>query len=316
MLSKKNYKRAKNHVVVLEKKLDNVTEEIKVMKQNKSSESNPYSHKCNSCSFSSISRKTLRSHIVENHAVKINCKIRDKNFKLKSDLEKHILQCHDSVKKFNCDKCGKTFALKWRLQKHQKIHTENKLQKCHYYNNMKICPFEEIGCMFEHSLSESCKFGKECNKKLCSFQHMDIHKEVVSEDKELFDCNECEFKGKTATELGHHIDEVHEKWELLRDKFCDRFCRGDHGIHICISNEDFQEYIGFDIWATFETDESDSVYQCLKCEFTNDDSDRMRKHIDDEHKMEKASKCNLCGHQDRTWLGLVNHFRANHYKKV
>ena len=39
MLSKKNYKRAKNHVVVLEKKLDNVTEEIKVMKQNKSSES-------------------------------------------------------------------------------------------------------------------------------------------------------------------------------------------------------------------------------------------------------------------------------------
>ena len=93
---KKELQESKNHVVVLEKKLDNVTEEIKVMKQNKSSESNPYSCKCRSCSFSSISRKTLRSHIVENHAVKIDCKICDKKFKLNSDLEKHILQCHDS----------------------------------------------------------------------------------------------------------------------------------------------------------------------------------------------------------------------------
>ena len=41
-----------------------------------------------------------------------------------------------------------------------------------YSFDQKCCPFEEIGCMFEHSLSEECKYAEKCNKKLCSFQHI------------------------------------------------------------------------------------------------------------------------------------------------
>ena len=231
-------------------------------------------------------------------------------------MEEHILAIHDSMEKFNCEKCGKGFALQWRLKKHQNIHTDKKRQKCHYYNNnKKECPYEKIGCMFEHSFSENCKYGINCNKKLCSFQHNDINQKVQSKTKEMFKCKDCDFLGNTETELGKHIDAIHERWEF-RDKFCDRFCRGDHGIHICFTNEDFLEYIGFDVWGTFETDESDCVFKCLKCNFTDDDSDKMRDHIEDKHKDEKRSKCNICNYQDKTWLGLMDHFRLNHYKKV
>ena len=289
------------HISDMEIKLVKAEKEIKKLKESKNSQNNESNFKCASCSnFSTISRKALKLHIVEKHANKICCEMCDESFKRNSDLEEHIFDCHDSMKKFNCDKCDKVFALEWRLQKHQKIHTDHRLPKCHYFNNMKICPFESIGCMFDHSLSDLCKYGKNCNKKLCSFQH-----------KEIFECKECKFIGNTETELGKHIDEIHEKWEL-RDKFCDRFCRGDHGMHICFSNEDFQEYVGFNIWETFETDESDSVYKCLKCNFESDDKAAMREHLDAKHEHEKTSKCNICGYEDKTWLGLMNHFRSNH----
>ena len=121
--------------------------------------------------------------------------------------------------------------------------------------------------------------------------------------------------GNTEMELGKHINAIHERWELI-DKLCDCLCRGDHGIHICVTNEDFLEYIGFDVWGTFETDESDCVFKCLKCNFTDDDSDKMRDHIEDKHKDEKRSKCNICNYQDKTWLGSMDHFRSNHYKNV
>ena len=72
---------------------------------------------------------------------------------------------HDSIEKYSCEHCDKQFVLKWRLQKHQQIHTQHKTKKCHYFNNGKICPYENIGCMFEHSSSELCKYGIQCNKK-------------------------------------------------------------------------------------------------------------------------------------------------------
>ena len=41
---------------------------------------------------------------------------------------------------------------------------------CHFYNNGKPCPFQEIGCMFRHENSGQCK-TRLCTRKLCQFQH-------------------------------------------------------------------------------------------------------------------------------------------------
>jgi hypothetical protein len=61
--------------------------------------------------------------------------------------------------------------LKWRLSKHLQTHSSTTTKKCHYFNNGKACPYEDIGCMFAHEHSDVCKFGQGCRNKLCSYKH-------------------------------------------------------------------------------------------------------------------------------------------------
>ena len=42
---------------------------------------------------------------------------------------------------------------------------------CHYYNNGKLCPYFEVGCMFKHEESEKCNFDKQCRFTLCQYKH-------------------------------------------------------------------------------------------------------------------------------------------------
>ena len=111
---------------------------------------------------------------------------------------------------------------------------------------------------------------------------------ILIKAKEMFKFEEFAFIGNTEMELGKHVDAIHERWELI-DKLCDCLCRGNHGIHICFTNEDFLEYLGFNVRGTFETDESDCVFKCLTCNFTNYDSDKMRDQIEDKHTNKKRS---------------------------
>ena len=46
-------------------------------------------------------------------------------------------------------------------------------------SQLKICPYEEVGCKFKHEQSEICKFNKQCNFKLCQFKHS--HKKDAQE---------------------------------------------------------------------------------------------------------------------------------------
>ena len=46
---------------------------------------------------------------------------------------------------------------------------------CHYFNNKKDCPYEEIGCMFKHAKSDNCWFKEHCKNKLCQYAH-DVEK--------------------------------------------------------------------------------------------------------------------------------------------
>ena len=81
--------------------------------------------------------------------------------------------------------CDKTFALKWRLLKHQQNHLDHGRKKCHYFNNGGKCPFDDIGCMFAHEPSELCKFDAACRSKLCSFQHTNHGKESHMSKKSI-----------------------------------------------------------------------------------------------------------------------------------
>ena len=51
------------------------------------------------------------------------------------------------------------------------IHTKGFVKNCHYFNNGKNCPFEEMGCKFLHVFGGNCKFGQKCKKRLFPRKH-------------------------------------------------------------------------------------------------------------------------------------------------
>ena len=300
----------------MEEKLSNATKEIDKLKGIDKSKINAFGIKCNRCELLCQSKKELLDHNKQEHTPKLKCSSCDLTFNKRSDLETHMKSKHESTEKFECEQCNKKFVLRWRLKKHQKLHARQNNRKCHYFNNSKPCPFEELGCMFEHSYSKNCKFGGKCDRTLCSYRHIN---NIVSDDsisieqqKEFLICEECDLECKTENELDKHIDDEHEGWKISR-MFCDYFCRTEHGIHICWSNEDFKEFLGFDIWSTYTGDESDTVFKCLKCDMEDDDKENMKKHIEEQHKHEITSKCNFCTYEDKSWLGLKKHYKTYHY---
>ena len=122
------------------------------------------------------------------------------------ELEVHIKNQHE-VKEYTCDFCDKTFVLQWRLLKHQENHTNPTWKKCHYFNNEKDCPYEEIGCMFAHEASEICKFGQMCSNKLCSYQHTSKFK--TSTPKKMKECEDCVDKSECVECIVKRVQERH-----------------------------------------------------------------------------------------------------------
>ena len=113
------------------------------------------------------------------------CKLCSKRFKKCNELESQIKNCHENYREFKCDQCEKTFVLEWRLKKHINLHTDDNVQRCHYFNNTKNCPFEELGCKFLHAPSDFCRLGLSCQRRLCPQRHLDMEKNSVKIDTEI-----------------------------------------------------------------------------------------------------------------------------------
>ena len=71
-------------------------------------------------------------------------------FRTFSELELHIKDKHVNFQAKCCDQCGKTFVTAWRLRKHMRIHSQIFTRTCKYFKSNTICPFEELGCKFNH----------------------------------------------------------------------------------------------------------------------------------------------------------------------
>ena len=267
---KEELKSNKTELAEVKEELKNVKNELKHYKDKETGEipkgKSEEEFGCKICDVSFISKKSLKMHIQSDHRHKIKCESCDQTFKKNCDLESHIERNHDSVEKFKCDKCDKCFVLKWRLKKHQDIHTNPNIRKCHYYNNQKHCPFEIIGCMFDHSLSGKCNHGEKCTKKLCTFQH-DV--QVVSEN---------------------------EREENVEDIKKDNDVDGINSVDKESSDEDeesFQLYVKTNFSAVFDKFKIEKTIKCYYCDFypksrkLRDLEDEMITHVSDTHKEAK-----------------------------
>ena len=173
-----NLQSKSQEVEILKKRIVDLEKDIKALKAKNGYQSTENPSKqifpCRKCDETLLSVNELKKHDKINHTLtQIKCNSCESVFDKNSDLENHLEEKHN-IEKFQCKKCDKTFALKWRLTIHQNIHNSKNLKKCHYFNNMKTCPFEKIGCMFDHVSAGECQNGEVCKIKLCSFEHKTI----------------------------------------------------------------------------------------------------------------------------------------------
>ena len=90
-----------------------------------------------------------------------------------------------------------------------KIQTQEFVKFCHYYNNDKFCPFEELGCNFLHKVAQNCGLGKKCKIWLCPRQHLE------KEMDNVIDTDEKQFK--------HGEEQFSVNDEHVNEKECDSF---------------------------------------------------------------------------------------------
>ena len=123
---------------------------------------------------------------------------------------------------YKCEVCEKEFYLEWRYKKHKTVHTEDG-KYCHYYNNGKTCPYEEIGCMYLHAEAQLCLF-KPCRNSMCQFRHDEeietIDEEIESTDEEIENtsqanrkqCHLCQTLLNAEDNLVDHIEMYHRDY--------------------------------------------------------------------------------------------------------
>ena len=102
-------------------------------------------------------------------------KVFNEEWKLNAHAKKHT--------KYRCEICEKTFKYEDAKAKHNKIVHENMKLYCHYFNNGKNCPFAKE-CVFIHEVSDKCKYGKVCEREMCTFRHNGNVGEVIDDETE------------------------------------------------------------------------------------------------------------------------------------
>ena len=147
---------------------------------------------------------------------KHKCEECDKSFKDKTQLETHVKRVHV---KYECDECDKVFQYEILLERHIEAAHEDVEIYCHFFNNDKECPHLD-NCIFIHEESESYKYGKGCERKMCMFRH-ESSEEDDSENDESEDVESGD-EGK-ADNLKPSLDKVKkciEKVTALLEQVC------------------------------------------------------------------------------------------------
>ena len=148
--------------------------------------------------------------------------------KVFSDERKLKIHCKTHVETYSCEVCARNFKCADIMSKHQQIAHENLKLYCHYFNNLKNCPFQEE-CIFLHEVSKKCKFENGCDRQLCMFRHEDVEEvleenvknldqsELLNVDEEDATIDDTEFSNKTF----NNPSQVDKGDGLFRCEFCD-----------------------------------------------------------------------------------------------
>ena len=154
------------------KEINEVKEEVRNIEQKSSITTSDVSEpQCKECKTKFTSKECLLRHVKCHHSRQFTCEFCNHKFGESIALEHHMMTVHSTGKQYKCDICKSSFVVEWRLRKHMDNHKKLNVRKCHYFNNMKDCPFLNLGCKFLHEKSNLCKYDGSCKSKKCQYTH-------------------------------------------------------------------------------------------------------------------------------------------------
>ena len=164
------------------------------------------------------------------------CDVCGDEFEESWKLEKHMTIEHQA-ENYSCDHCAKSFYMEWRFKRHIAVHDNSDRRKCHFFNNEKSCPYEEVGCKFKHEYAGNCVLGLKCFRKNCQFQHSnDLFDKLETKGHDNViqtNCSMCEMKfGVGATVKTIQCEECYKfvcrgcalKSHVTEDTFICKMC--------------------------------------------------------------------------------------------
>jgi len=207
----KNYEQIKvlkKYIHTDRKKCSLLLNKMKVEKRRKSSEiwRPDHSHKLNVREVDNTDKKT--------------CKKCGKSFGASSSLRYHM-QAEHQTDKLTCthSNCNKTFTMKALLNRHLKLHKEDRPFQCSTCDKT----FKSLSNLKQHERTHSDKKIYSCELCESKFQHLSsvkTHMQIHSGDKK-YSCNICEKKFYQSGNLKEHI-KTHTGQKLFDCDTCNK----------------------------------------------------------------------------------------------
>ena len=142
------------------------------------------------------------------------------------------------------------------------------MKHCHYFNNDKVCPYEEIGCMFRHEKSEPCKYKEFCKNKLCPFQH-NLRTESIDKTSDKAPENVDDL------DMSNHTKSQPTKPIRISCKICFRWTKDEQDLE----NHTIKEHTtNSDIESEDSETEPEEDLECEQCGMVSPDFDSYIEH--------------------------------------
>ncbi|XP_063957309.1 zinc finger protein 814-like [Lytechinus pictus] len=303
--------------------------------------------RCNYCSYTCQSRKTLASHIDHLHSDKSTQKTKEPKTKgKKKDLDtnrvyrcsicnfschsshllnSHMKSAHNFEKmsgEFTCGVCGKVIVGRFsHFRRHLRCHSEERPYKCDQ------CPLafrdaNSLNCHLPIHKEERDYLCEDCGMAFKRPINLRMHRKVHSD--KMFSCDECDYKCRRRNTLQNHKKRKHLKQKSVLCQHCGHrfFSKTECKNHvlkkhtqrptpfacpICPAVFMFQ----YRFKAHLKTHPEIKPYKCHYCGFETRLNTYLMDHMR-QHTGEKPKKCNLCDYETSTNSNLYKHKKRHH----
>ena len=205
---------------------------------------------CFICNTSYGSSYMYKRHVATGHSNRHStCKFCDTVFTTHQLLDDHYKKDHGISEPYDCSICGKTFAMKYSMEKHVDAHSKKPRIQCNYcsecfayYTDFEKHTYEAHGIsnayqchtcnlnfstkhyLTVHLSSPECIAVKKCD--LCGAQFMnynDMMEHRGSAHVEKKKCSFCDFSHEIKEQVDKHKMSAHpELMTRFKCKFCDK----------------------------------------------------------------------------------------------